>query len=306
MGSQGRGRVCICRLSNAADPLDRLLAYVDFRKAILQGELPDFTCFAGTTVQEVYETHPSIRDACGRCITEHAATLEPDIAEAIRKYSLHADWTPMSLALYTQAVIQGAFILAKAQDGAGVAADCLDHLRRYLEMLFTQPRTKEKQHVNRKSAGSGSHTQSIQDQTSQDKAAILALIEASHQAHHDKDASAIAAPFAPDAVLFDLAPPLVHRGINIPEKQAWLDSWNGPIDLESRDLNITVSGDFAFGYGFYRMNGSPREARRAVSFWMRMTVCLHREKDGWRIVHEHTSVPFYMDGSLRPAFDLNP
>jgi len=24
------------------------------------------------------------------------------------------------------------------------------------------------------------------------------------------------------------------------------------------------------------------------------------------VVHEHTSVPFYMDASLRPAFDLKP
>src|SRR5277367_3573464 len=29
------------------DPLDRLLAYVDFRKELLKGELPEFTCFAG-------------------------------------------------------------------------------------------------------------------------------------------------------------------------------------------------------------------------------------------------------------------
>src|SRR5271170_7090600 len=35
----------------ATDPLDRVLAYVDFRKTILTGELPAFTCFAGTLVQ---------------------------------------------------------------------------------------------------------------------------------------------------------------------------------------------------------------------------------------------------------------
>jgi ketosteroid isomerase-like protein len=45
---------------------------------------------------------------------------------------------------------------------------------------------------------------------------------------------------------------------------------------------------------------------RAVRFWMRATVCLHRERGAWRIGYEHTSVPFYMDGSLRPAFDLKP
>jgi TetR/AcrR family transcriptional repressor of nem operon len=123
------------------DPLDRLLAYIDLRKAILQGELPDFTCLLGTMIQEVYQTHPSIRDACNSSITNHAATLEPDIAEAMRQYGITGDWTPRSLALYTQAVIQGAFILAKAGEGATIAAQCLDHLRRYVEMLFNRPVT---------------------------------------------------------------------------------------------------------------------------------------------------------------------
>jgi TetR/AcrR family transcriptional repressor of nem operon len=121
-----------------ADPLERLLAYVDFRKALLQGELPDFTCFVGTMVQEVYGTHPPIREACEQSISGHAATLEPDITEAMQQYGVQGDWTARSLALYTQAVIQGAFILAKAKEGPEVAAACLDHLRRYLQMLFTQ------------------------------------------------------------------------------------------------------------------------------------------------------------------------
>ena len=32
--------------------------------------------------------------------------------------------------------MQGAFILAKANGGADVAAESLDHLRRYVELLF--------------------------------------------------------------------------------------------------------------------------------------------------------------------------
>jgi TetR/AcrR family transcriptional repressor of nem operon len=125
------------------DPLDRVLAYVDFRKAILQGELPEYTCFAGTTIQEVYDTHPLIREACEKTISDHAAIVEADIAEAMHKYSITGDWTAQSLALYTQAVLQGAFVLAKAKQNSAVAADCIDHLRRYIEMLFNQPKTKE-------------------------------------------------------------------------------------------------------------------------------------------------------------------
>ena len=124
-----------------ADPLDRVLAYIDFRKALIQGAPPAFTCFAGTTVQEVHETHPDLRDACGVSITEHAATLEPDIAEAMAKYGVAGD--ARSLALHTQTVLQGAFVLAKATQDPSVAIASVDHLRRYFELLFRPPQPKE-------------------------------------------------------------------------------------------------------------------------------------------------------------------
>jgi ketosteroid isomerase-like protein len=146
----------------------------------------------------------------------------------------------------------------------------------------------------------------VKPQSSKDEAAICALIEDLNQAHHDKDAAAIVAPYAPDAVVCDLAPPLSHRGVDLKAKQGWLDGWEGPIERETRDLIITVTGDFAFSHSFLRMSGTPKAAGRPISFWMRATVCLRKTDGAWKIVHEHTSVPFYMDGSLRPAFDLQP
>ena len=134
------GIFSIAPYQSLSDPLDRLLGYVDFRTAILQGELPDYTCLLGTMVQETYETHPAIRKACDRCIGAHAATLVSDIEAAVRKYGLSPEWTVESLAYYTQAVIQGAFILAKAQQTSQIAAACLSHLRRYLELLFVPAR----------------------------------------------------------------------------------------------------------------------------------------------------------------------
>jgi TetR/AcrR family transcriptional repressor of nem operon len=126
----------------AADPLSRLLSYVEFRKAILTGDLPDFTCFAGTIVQEAYRTHPDVSGACARNIAGHARTLEADIRAAMREHGIRGAWTPESLALHILAVIQGGFILAKAQGRAAVAAETLDHLRRYIELLFGQGRTR--------------------------------------------------------------------------------------------------------------------------------------------------------------------
>ncbi|ODN69281.1 TetR/AcrR family transcriptional regulator [Methylobrevis pamukkalensis] len=121
------------------DPFERLIGYVDFRRAIIGGELPAFTCLVGTMVQEAYATHPALREACARSIEEHAAMVEAIVAEVIAARGDPTGQGARSLALYTQAAIQGAFILAKASNDPQAATDCLDHLRRYLECLFGAP-----------------------------------------------------------------------------------------------------------------------------------------------------------------------
>jgi ketosteroid isomerase-like protein len=75
------------------------------------------------------------------------------------------------------------------------------------------------------------------------------------RAHHNKDEANIVSPYPHDAVVSDFAPPLSHQGLDRESKQAWLDTWEGPIDRESRDFEITVSGDFAFCHGIYRLSG---------------------------------------------------
>lgn len=119
------------------DPLDRVMAYVDFRRQIIAGEIEAFTCLVGTMTQEAYHQHPAIRQACADSIFGHAATLEPDIAAAMTARGV-SGFTAGSLAAHTQAVLQGAFILAKAADDPSVAIDSVDHLKRYLTLLFTQ------------------------------------------------------------------------------------------------------------------------------------------------------------------------
>lgn len=128
------------------DPLNRLLGYVEFRKSIIDGDLAEFTCLVGTMAQEVYGSHPAIREACAASIFGHAATLEPDIAEAMKARRIKADWTPASLAAHTQAVLQGAFILAKATGDRAVALECVEHLKRYLALLFLPPQPKGESH----------------------------------------------------------------------------------------------------------------------------------------------------------------
>ena len=132
------------------NPLDRVLGYLDFRKALLHGEVAEFTCLAGTMLQETYGTHPDIRLACDASIGGHAAKVESDIADAMRRYHIRVPWTAESLALHMQAVLQGAFILAKAKGNAAVVEASIDHLHRYVELLFRRPTKRQPGNVREK------------------------------------------------------------------------------------------------------------------------------------------------------------
>ncbi len=119
------------------DPLDRLVAYIDFRATIIKGRsLPEFTCLLGTMVQETYEKQPHVREACNFAIDAHATTVAKLVTDAKARHAPRATWSVESLALHTQTVIQGAFVLAKAKNDGQIAIDSLIHLRRYIELLF--------------------------------------------------------------------------------------------------------------------------------------------------------------------------
>lgn len=129
------------------DPLQRVMAYIAFRRDILQGELPEFTCLVGTMAQEVHQSSRAIAAACDASISGHAATVEADIAAAMRQRGFDpagsdTGWSATSLALHMQAVLQGAFILAKAKGGPAIAEESVDHLARYVGLLFaSHPKT---------------------------------------------------------------------------------------------------------------------------------------------------------------------
>ncbi|HRW17276.1 MAG TPA: helix-turn-helix domain-containing protein [Dermatophilaceae bacterium] len=125
---------------DVADPLERVLAYLDLRAALVDRVDRDpslYSCVAGTMAQETFATAPAIRQACGASILGHAQTLEPDFEAVLAAYPTDADVTARSLAVHTQAVLQGAFVVSKAADDPQLVHDAIDHLRRYLRLLFT-------------------------------------------------------------------------------------------------------------------------------------------------------------------------
>ncbi len=121
------------------DPLARLIGHIDFRFAMLDGPVEEFTCFVGTMVQEAFATSEPIRAACEASIAAYCAALVPDIAAAIDVYDAPEDVTALGLAQHIQAVLQGSFILAKTTNDPAIARESVTHLKRYIRMLFAPP-----------------------------------------------------------------------------------------------------------------------------------------------------------------------
>ncbi len=121
-----------------ADPLDRVLAHIDFRMAMIDGPAEDFTCYVGTVAQEAFATSEPLRRAAEASITAYSEHLAQDIQQAIDRHGIAGGVTALSLAFHVQAVLQGAFVVAKAQADPRRARDSVAHLKRYVRMLFDQ------------------------------------------------------------------------------------------------------------------------------------------------------------------------
>ncbi|GAO56721.1 transcriptional regulator of tetR family [Novosphingobium sp. MD-1] len=127
-----------------ADPVDRVLGYIDLRLALIGGPVESFSCVAGTMVQEAFRSSAAIRIACEASIIGNARALEADIAEAMVQRGVTGT-TAESLSRHVQVVIQGAFVVAKTQEESAapdMARDALRHLRRYFEFLFRVPQER--------------------------------------------------------------------------------------------------------------------------------------------------------------------
>lgn len=141
-----------------------------------------------------------------------------------------------------------------------------------------------------------------------DEQLIRSLINKRIAAMSTGDAAAATAVLAPDLVVFELVGPLqisAAQAADVAAMQAWLDSWDGPIETDVSGLQIHVSGDVAFCHSLNRLRAT-RRGGPAVDFWMRSTLGLRKLGGEWKIVHGHTSVPFQADGSFRAALDLTP
>jgi ketosteroid isomerase-like protein len=123
-----------------------------------------------------------------------------------------------------------------------------------------------------------------------------------------KDAKAMVAHNAPAMVQYTLAPPLRQpaAGDDAAPVEAWLATFEGPMSEEVSDLTVTVDGSVAFCTSLNCLTATPVGQPESFSLWFRATLGLRRVDGRWLVVHEHNSVPFEMDGSLRASVTLQP
>ncbi|MGX6604420.1 YybH family protein [Micromonosporaceae bacterium Da 78-11] len=137
---------------------------------------------------------------------------------------------------------------------------------------------------------------------------IRDVIEAKAALMQTGDVKALLAHYAPQTRQFDLAPPLgklVDTGDPTPIEQ-WMATSEAPPRREVTQLEITTEGDVAFATSIDSMTATPRGDTEPFTLWYRVTLGLRRIDGRWLVTHEHESVPFYMDESMRAAVDLTP
>jgi ketosteroid isomerase-like protein len=139
-----------------------------------------------------------------------------------------------------------------------------------------------------------------------DEIQVKAVIEQSAQAIRDKDVDRLMAGCARDVQTFDATPPLQRRGADSYRKsyEDWFATWDGPIGVELRELDISASDDVAFATSLNHITGKSKTGENA-DVWMRLTLGLRKIGGQWKATHEHVSVPFDMQ-TQKAALDLKP
>ena len=135
-----------------------------------------------------------------------------------------------------------------------------------------------------------------------DEAAIRDAIAGWSRAVESKDPEAVVKDYAPDAVVYDVGCPLVGRDAI---KAAWkrcFPYFPEAFRSEHQDLTVDVEGDLAFAYGQHRFIPEPAD-HPCGKFQMRVTAAFRRIGGRWRVIHEHVSIPFQMEGNEACATD---
>lgn len=124
-------------------------------------------------------------------------------------------------------------------------------------------------------------------------AGIQALLDTRVDSCRAKDIDRLMTLYSPDIVYYDVVPPLQFTGADEVRRNflRWFEEYDGPIGLETHELDIAVSGDVAFARMLHVDSGNREDGVPQGAVWLRSTVCCRRSEGKWLITHEHISLP---------------
>ena len=117
------------------DPLQRIYRIIDH--TIRMTRSPEFKgCLMGTVLQETSRTHPKLREICGVGMEGAYAFFEKEFKAAKAKHAPKSAVDPRRMAEFYMSVVQGSFLLAKAQGSPKVVENNLKMLKEQIRQAF--------------------------------------------------------------------------------------------------------------------------------------------------------------------------
>jgi uncharacterized protein (TIGR02246 family) len=123
---------------------------------------------------------------------------------------------------------------------------------------------------------------------------IRALEDRFVAAFKAKDVDAIMKVYTPDQtlVVFDVVPPRQYVGAAAYRKnwQALLDSFDGPIAVDRRDLDVVADRNLAYSHCIDHVVAADKHGKK-LDMTLRVTDVYKKIRGRWFVIHEHVSVP---------------
>jgi ketosteroid isomerase-like protein len=122
---------------------------------------------------------------------------------------------------------------------------------------------------------------------------IRALVETRLRAVRAKDVDSLGEVLSPNLATFDVVEPMRRSGAqaSLARAREWFGSFrDAAIGVETRDMQIFAGPDAAFAFYLVRFSG--QQQTQKIDMWVRSTLGFAKLNGEWRLVHEHSSVPF--------------
>jgi uncharacterized protein (TIGR02246 family) len=148
--------------------------------------------------------------------------------------------------------------------------------------------------------------ESTQSDSTRSEAEIRQVLDRWTKAFGARDLDGIMSIYAQDVVAYDIGgPPLAYVGKDAYRKdyQGFLAQYDGPIEVEFRDLHISASGDLALVNCLEQFSGTIKGQKTTI--WLRATSGFKKTGGVWLDFHDHVSVPADF-GTGKALVDLKP